>query len=118
MKICTLVLTMALAVPATAQAGSFIAPEGCETFLTVQSRGCRVSNHYRCTADQPGDQWRADFDQEGVYFLSRIRCARREWVESYEFNPDLRQSLDAGPADPARISARFCRGGGMISISA
>ena len=92
-----------LAAAAPAEAGSFKAPEGCEAFLTVQSRGCRVSNHYRCTADQAGDQWRADFDQEGVFFLSRIN-RETEWVESYTFNPTVKQSLAPGATDPARFS--------------
>lgn len=96
------ILTLAAAPAATA--GSFTPPEGCETFLTVQSRGCRVSNHYRCTADQPGDQWRADFDQEGMFFLSRID-REAQWVESFELNPRLRQTLDSGAADPASFSA-------------
>lgn len=96
------VIAAALAWAAPASAGSFTPPEGCEAFLTTQSRGCRVSNHYRCTA-QPGDQWRADFDQEGMFFLSRID-SETQWVESFEFDPDLRQTLDAGPADPASFS--------------
>ncbi len=95
------ILTLAAA---PAAAGSFTPPEGCETFLTVQSRGCRVSNHYRCAADQPGDQWRADFDQEGVFFLSRID-REAQWVESFELNPRLRQTLDPGAADPASFTA-------------
>jgi len=94
---------MALAMGPAAQAGSFTPPEGCESFLTVQARGCRVSNHYRCTADAPGDQWRADFDQEGMFFLSRID-GEAQWVESYEFNPQSRQTLDANPADPASFT--------------
>lgn len=94
-----------LALGATpACAGSFAAPAGCETYLTVQSRGCRVSNHYTCTADQPGDKWRADFDQEGIYFLSRIDN-QTQWVESFELNPQVRQTLDANPADPASFDA-------------
>ena len=50
-----------------AQAGTFTPPEGCTAFLTVQSRQCRVSNYYTCSGDAPGDQWRQDFDQEGVF---------------------------------------------------
>lgn len=99
MKAGMILLALLLAAPA-AEAGSFTPPKGCETFLTVQARGCRVSNHYRCTADAPGDQWRADFDQEGMFFLSRID-RQTQWVESYEFNPNLRQTLDPNPADPA-----------------
>lgn len=94
---------MALALGPAAHAGSFTAPEGCEAFLTVQSRGCRVSNHYRCAADAPGDQWRADFDQEGMFFLSRID-SETQWVESYEFNPPARQTLDPNPVDPASFT--------------
>ena len=61
-----LILAALMATP-PAHAGSFKAPEGCETFMTVQARGCRVSNHYRCTTDQPGDQWRADAPGPKVY---------------------------------------------------
>jgi hypothetical protein len=92
---------LALATPA--HAGTFTPPEGCEAFMTVQSRGCRVSNHFRCTANNPGDQWRADFDQEGLYFQSRIN-AEAEWVESLEFNPSTRQTLDPGAPDAASFS--------------
>lgn len=95
-------VALLLSAAAPVGAGSFKAPEGCETWLTVQSRGCRVSNHYRCSADQPGDQWRADFDLEGIFFLSRID-AEAQWVESYEFNPRVKQVLD-GADDPASFS--------------
>ncbi|MES2144523.1 MAG: hypothetical protein V4516_09185 [Pseudomonadota bacterium] len=84
-------------------AGTFTPPEGCQAFMTVQSRGCRVSNHFKCTADAPGDQWRADFDQEGLFFQSRIN-AEAEWVESLEFNPSTRQTLDPGAPDAASFS--------------
>jgi hypothetical protein len=77
--------------------------------MTVQSRGCRVSNHYRCSADAAGDQWRADFDQEGIFFQSRIN-AEAEWVESLEFNPSTTQTLDPGAADPASFSELLSAG--------
>ncbi|EEW23806.1 hypothetical protein [Rhodobacter ferrooxidans] len=86
-----------------AQAGTFTPPAGCEAFLTVQSRGCRVSNHYRCEADAPGDQWRADFDQEGIYFQSRID-REGQWIESLDKFPDVRQTLDPGAEDPASFT--------------
>lgn len=94
-------LSVMLAMPASA--GTFTPPESCELFMTVQSRGCRVSNHFRCTADPAGDQWRADFDQEGIFFQSRIN-AEAEWVESLEFNPSTRQTLDPGAPDAASFS--------------
>jgi hypothetical protein len=95
------VLLLALPVPVAAQ--TFTPPVGCTGFLTVQSRGCRVSNHYKCTVDAPGDQWRADFDQEGMFFMSRIDD-ETQWVESFELNPPVRQTLDAGPEDRASFS--------------
>lgn len=104
-------LTIALLalLPAPALAGTWTAPEGCEIFLTVQSKLCRVSNHYRCAADAPGDQWRADFDQEGLFFTSRINF-ETEWVESFESNPPIRQWLAANPEDPARFSELLSSG--------
>lgn len=92
-----------------AAARSWTAPEGCEIFLTVQSKGCRVSNHYRCSADAEGDQWRADFDQEGLFFRSRVNF-ETEWLESYDSDPPSRQVLDADPADPASFSELVASG--------
>lgn len=97
----TLVFALLIAAPATA--GTFTPPEGCTAFLTVQSRQCRVSNYYKCSGDAPGDQWRQDFDQEGVFFKSRID-AETQWIESYDLNPTVKQTLDPGAEDPASFS--------------
>jgi hypothetical protein len=100
------------AVPAMAQSatpGVFSPPQGCTGWLTLQSRGCRVSNHYRCEADTPGDQWRADFDQEGLFFVSRID-RETQWVESYDMFPTTRQVLLPDPADPASFSTLLSTG--------
>lgn len=104
-----LLILAAWAASFPAHAGSFKAPEGCEATLTVQARACRVSNHYRCTADAPGDQWRADFDQEGIFFLSRIN-RETEWVESYTFDPETKQTLEENPADRANFSGLLSSG--------
>lgn len=96
-----------LALPAHARV--WTAPEGCEIFLTVQAKACRVSNHYRCAGDAPGDQWRADFDQEGLFFTSRINF-ETEWVESFEIFPKDRQVLMSNPADPANFSELLSSG--------
>ena len=98
--------------PAMAQSaapGVFSPPPGCNGWLTVQSRGCRVSNHYRCDADAPGDQWRADFDQEGIFFVSRID-RETQWVESFDMFPTSRQVLLPNPADPASFSTLLSTG--------
>ena len=88
---------------APAFAGSFTPPAGCTAYLTVQSQGCYVANYYRCEADNPGDQWRADFDQEGPFYLSKID-RETQWIESYDMNPAVKQTLDPNPVDPASFS--------------
>lgn len=105
----TAALLILLASAPAARAGSFTPPQGCEVFLTVQARQCRVSNHYRCASDAAGDQWRVDFDQEGPYFRSRIN-SEGEWVESHDLNPPVVQMLDPNPADPASFSELLSRG--------
>ncbi|MFZ1340701.1 MAG: hypothetical protein WAS26_16810 [Paracoccaceae bacterium] len=96
-------------VPVPAHAGTWTAPQGCEIYMTVQAKACRVSNYYTCAADDPGDQWRADFDQEGLFFQSRIN-REAEWVESYDSSPTVRQTLDPNPADPASFSELLSSG--------
>ena len=99
-----------LATPAApALAGAWTAPEGCEVFMTVQAKACRVSQYYRCVADPDGDQWRADFDQEGPYFLSHID-GEGQWIESFDLNPTVRQTLDPNPADRASFSELLSSG--------
>lgn len=98
-----LVALTVFAAPHPADAGSFTPPAGCTGFLTVQARACRVSNYYTCTQDAAGDQWRTDFDQEGLFFASRVD-AEGQWVESIEMNPMVRQTLDAGAEDPASFT--------------
>lgn len=103
-------LALCLALPTPGLAGSFSPPEGCTTFMTVQARQCRVSNHYKCSADTPGDQWRADFDQQGPFFLSRIN-GEAEWVESFDLGEvAVRQTLDPNPADRASFSELLASG--------
>jgi hypothetical protein len=103
----TLLLLVCVTAPAApALAGTWAVPEGCEAFMTVQSKACRVSHYYKCSADNPGDQWRVDMDQEGPFFYSRIDH-EAQWVESY--GPD-KQVLDPAPLDPASFSELLSSG--------
>ncbi|MBL9048919.1 MAG: hypothetical protein JNK19_02275 [Tabrizicola sp.] len=102
-----LLILACLTVPAApAFAGTWTAPEGCEVFLTVQAKACRVSHYYTCSADAPGDQWRVDMDQEGEFFFSRVD-SEAQWVESYD---PVKQVLDPAPADPASFSELIAEG--------
>lgn len=99
-----LILALMTTLPLAAEAAStFTPPEGCSTWMTVQARACRVSQYYKCSADAPGDQWRADFDQDGMFFVSRID-GETQWIESYDLNPKVKQTLDPNPEDPASFS--------------
>lgn len=69
------------AVPATAQ-GLFELPEDCTAFVTEQQRSCTVSHYFTCTTDPDGWVRRADFDEEGLVFMSAIDD-ETQWVESY-----------------------------------
>ncbi len=99
----TFIIPLFLIAAQPVAAAGFQAPEGCTLFMTVQSRECRVSNYYKCSGDAPGDQWREDADQEGVFFKSRIDY-ETQWIESFETFPDTRQTLDPNPQDPASFS--------------
>jgi hypothetical protein len=101
-----LILACMTAAAAPLSAGTWTVPEGCEAFMTVQSKACRVSHYYKCAADAPGDQWRVDLDQEGPFFYSRIDH-EAQWVESYDLD---RQTLDPAPADPASFSELLASG--------
>lgn len=101
-----LVPLLCLASPAFA--ASFTAPEGCTATLTVQSRGCTVSHFYTCEKDPKGNQWRADYGAEGLFYLSMID-SETQWIESYEMNgsgnaPVSKETLDLNPRDRASLS--------------
>lgn len=101
-----LILAVLTTPAAPALSGIWPVPEGCEAFMTVQAKACRVSHYYKCARDNPGDQWRVDMDQEGPFFFSRIDH-EAQWVESYD--PE-RQVLDPAPADPASFSELLSTG--------
>jgi len=100
--ICALITLL----PTPTLAGTWTPPEGCTAYLTVQGKQCRVSHHYTCEGDAPGDQWRVDMDQEGPFFFSRID-REGQWLESYD--PTL-QTLDPTPSDPASFSTLLAEG--------
>lgn len=74
---------------------SFGPPEGCETFLTVQMKECRVEHHYTC-ADTGDDRWRIVYDESGPEFLSHID-PQAQWIASYEL-PDMIETRTLVPA--------------------
>jgi len=96
-----------LFLPAAAFSATFTPPEGCTATLTVQSRGCSVSHFYTCEKDPKGNQWRADYGADGMFYLSMID-SETQWIESYEVdgagNLASKETLDPGAKDPASFA--------------
>ena len=91
-----------LVLGSAANAGEFAAPEGCETQFTVQLRGCVVSHHYTCTAT-PGDRWRAEFDEDGPFYVSRID-AEAQWLEATTLRTGIATRVELPARDAASVS--------------
>lgn len=92
-----------------AAASTFTPPEGCSPQFTVQSRGCKLSNHFTCAADAPGDQWRVDFGPFGAYFASRIDH-ETQWVHSIDMINGTVSRLMPGAPDPASFTELLATG--------
>jgi hypothetical protein len=92
-----------MGLPIAAAASTFTPPEGCTGIFTVQSRSCKLSNHFTCANDAPGDQWRVDFGPFGPYFASRIDH-ETQWVHSVDLSSGEVSRLLPGAPDPASFS--------------
>ncbi len=93
--------------PALAQSGAlFTPPAGCTAFLTVQSRSCVVSHHWRCEADPAGTHWRLSMDDEGAFYLSFTDHEFR-WLRNYDLRTGAQSTLVEPEEDPASLTELF-----------
>lgn len=92
-----------------ARAGNFTPPQGCRLEVTIQNRGCTVSQHYRCAADGAGDQRVTYFTPEGPTYQSRIDKETR-WLESTDLRTGVTDVLEDGAADDASFSTLLATG--------
>lgn len=99
-----MILTALVAATPTVAQQSFGAPEGCEAVLTVQNKGCVMTNVWRCEADDPGDQWIALLTQAGVFSVQKVD-AEFQWVEAYKVTGNERLITPA--EDPASLTELF-----------
>jgi len=103
-------MAVLLTLPALpALAANFAPPDGCRLEVTVQNRGCTVSQHYRCSGDAPGDQWVVYFTPEGATYQSRIDRETR-WMESTDLRTGLVDTLEDGAKDDASFSGLLATG--------
>ncbi len=90
--------------PASAQQTAlFEPPPGCTTYLTVQMRGCLVSNHFRCDADAPGLHRLALADGNGLFAVN-LFDAEFQWLENFFPQIGRSETLVQPAADPASFS--------------
>lgn len=82
--------------------GRFRPPQGCALDMTVQHRGCKVVQHFRCEADNPGDRRSATFTREGRSYDSRIDAETR-WMESVDAQGVV-ETLLPGAVDDASFT--------------
>lgn len=88
---------------APAPAANFRPPQGCRLQVTVQNRGCSVSQYFVCEADPRGDQRSAIFGKDGLRHLSRIDSETR-WLESSDPLTGLSDVLVEDSPDHASLS--------------
>ena len=92
----------ALAGPAVAQ--GFTPPEGCEGTLTVQMRGCMVTNHFVCEGDPEGVRRHITFRENGASGASVVDD-EYQWLETYGI--ERRETLGEDVPDPASLTELF-----------
>ena len=90
--------------PAAAQQTAlFQPPPGCTTYLTVQMRGCLVSNHFRCTADAPGLHRLALADGGGLFAVNLLD-AEFQWLGNFFPQIGRSETLVQPATDPASFT--------------
>lgn len=102
------VIVAGIAAPAAAQ-DTFKLPEGCDAYVTIQSRECTVSHHFTCTGDLEGHQRRVDLGEEAVLYTGMID-AEAQWISSWFPNTAHGEVLEDSPADPASFSELLATG--------
>lgn len=90
-----------LSLPAAAQV--IQPPEGCTVFLTVQSKGCHVSNYWRCDSGPEGAAWEARYDANGPISVS-LYDSEFQWLDSQHVTTASREFLLGEAKDPASMS--------------
>lgn len=96
-------LTIALLAASPIAAQQFTLPEGCEGYLTLQTKSCSVSHYFTCAEDQNGEQRRASLDEEGLTYVGRI-SSEAEWLESFHLRTGHTERMSSRSSDPMSMS--------------
>lgn len=91
-------------------------PEGCEAFLTVQSRGCTVRHYWSCSADPDGTFWTMSMDLDGPFYLNQTDSEFR-WLRSFDLRSDSESVLIEPEEDPASMTELLATGEDQLVFS-
>ncbi len=89
------------------QAGTFVPPEGCSAYLTVQAANCQVEHHWTCSGDAAGDKWHGEVDQNGqLTYIGKVDH-EAQWIDSFFAGSSSHELLISPAADPASLTNLF-----------
>ena len=89
--------------------GGFNLPDGCTGVLTIQNRGCLLTNVWTCEGEPEGLQWVALFDERGPFQVKQVD-PEFQWLTTY-YTAQPRIDRMAVPApDPASLEELFATG--------
>ena len=100
----TALILAPLVLAGAAAAQEFTPPEGCEGTLTVQMRGCMVTNHFVCEGDPEGVRRHITFREEGASGASVVDD-EYQWLETY--GRERSETLGEDVPDPASLTELF-----------
>lgn len=96
--------------------GLFQVPQGCQAFLTTQSRSCMVTQYWRCDADPEGTHWSVAMDQDGPFFMT-FTDAEYRWLRSWSLRADVSSTLREPEDDPASLTELLSVGSDTMVFS-
>ncbi|PUB16997.1 hypothetical protein [Yoonia sediminilitoris] len=88
---------------------TFGLPQGCDAFLTVQSKSCQVDHHFVCEADPEGHQRRVGITEEGLVYAGEID-RETQWLNSFHARTGHAETLEPNPVERASLSDLIAKG--------
>ena len=90
-------------------ADTFALPQGCDAFVTIQSRSCSVEHHFTCDGDPEGVKRRVSLNEDGLTYVGSTD-REAQWLASYYPFTGHSEELEDAPADPASLGELLAKG--------
>ena len=78
--------------------------EGCEHYMTLQTRSCQVSHYFRCPGPFEGTQLRVDYGINGKTYEA-LTDREGRWMQTYAHSTGELFVMEEGATDPASLAA-------------